>query len=143
MPWLLSLYSTGPQSTIRLATHPAIATAPNPLLLLKKDSDSALIVLREKTHLVEKKAPIYFFEDQGLASHLLQSIDVQPYPLLNLIRGLYANILPQFHYRPELNSQITKEIIPGMDHFIGDPISIWCIWIPAIYDIFENPARSN
>lgn len=46
-----------------------------------------------------EKRPVVFFEDQGLASFVAgQAIDRGT----NFVRGLFTNILPQFHYRPDL-----------------------------------------
>lgn len=44
-------------------------------------------------------SPVLFFEDQGLASHLISD---QTEPKRDLSRGLFSNILPQFYYRSEL-----------------------------------------
>lgn len=48
-----------------------------------------------------KKSPIAFLEDQGMATHLSKR-EPELTHLPDLVRGLYANILPQFIYRPEL-----------------------------------------
>jgi predicted AAA+ superfamily ATPase len=49
-----------------------------------------------------QRHPSLFLEDQGLASFLIGK-PLTPYE--NLVRGLYANIRHEFHYRPELNSR--------------------------------------
>ena len=64
-----------------------------------------IFMIRRISTIGGKKAPTYFFEDQGLATHLLNSVGVNPKPLMNLVRGLFSNILPVFLYRPELNYQ--------------------------------------
>jgi predicted AAA+ superfamily ATPase len=47
------------------------------------------------------KAPVFFFEDQGQATFLAQNRFGE---LQQHVRLLYAQLIPQFHYRPELNS---------------------------------------
>lgn len=50
-----------------------------------------------------QRRPVFFLEDQGMATHLAGS---PLSPLDNLIRGIYSNARHQFHYRPELNARI-------------------------------------
>jgi predicted AAA+ superfamily ATPase len=50
-------------------------------------------------------APVLFFEDQGTASYLLGE---DPDPQFDLRRGLFACLLPQFLYRPELVSTFSQ-----------------------------------
>lgn len=52
----------------------------------------------------DQKKPTYFFEDQGFASWISRSSGVnEP---RDLVRGLYANLRQELHYRPELNGRI-------------------------------------
>jgi hypothetical protein len=46
------------------------------------------------------RRPTYFLEDQGMATYLAGK-PLSPHE--NLVRGLYANVRHEFHYRPELN----------------------------------------
>jgi len=48
---------------------------------------------------------VAFFEDQGLATHLIAD---QREPQLDLVRGLHANLVPQFLYRPELAARFSQ-----------------------------------
>jgi predicted AAA+ superfamily ATPase len=67
-------------------------------------SFEAIFLIRRLLSAGGTKAPVFFLEDQGLASYLLKSEPTSISPLYNVLRGLYGNILPQFHYRPELQA---------------------------------------
>lgn len=50
-----------------------------------------------------EKRPVVFLEDQGIAQHLVR----QPFDeATDLLRGIYACVLPQFVYRPQLRHGI-------------------------------------
>ncbi len=60
-----------------------------------------------------EKRPVIFMEDQGLASHLCS----EPYSeATNLLRGLHANLIPQFTYRPELRASFFQYRTRGGSH---------------------------
>lgn len=56
-----------------------------------------------------RKRPVIMFEDQGIATHLNKTEE----PIYRMIRLMYANIFPQFHYRPELNSTCSQYLTLG------------------------------
>jgi predicted AAA+ superfamily ATPase len=63
----------------------------------------ALFLIRLVQCTGDQKKPTYFLEDQGFASWIARSGLDRPQ---DIVRGLYANLRQELHYRPELNGRI-------------------------------------
>lgn len=63
----------------------------------------ALFLIRLVPSTGDQKKPTYFLEDQGFASWIARSGLEHPQ---DIVRGLYANLRQELHYRPELNGRI-------------------------------------
>lgn len=63
----------------------------------------ALFLIRLLKNTGNEKKPTYFLEDQGFASWIARrGLGTAQ----DIIRGLYANLRQEIHYRPELNGRI-------------------------------------
>lgn len=63
----------------------------------------ALFLIRLVKSSGDEKKPTYFLEDQGFASWISRRGFETAY---DVVRGLYANLRQEIHYRPELNGRI-------------------------------------
>jgi predicted AAA+ superfamily ATPase len=63
----------------------------------------ALFLIRLINCMGDQKKPTFFFEDQGFASWIGRMALETP---RDLVRGLYANLRQEIHYRPEDNGRI-------------------------------------
>ena len=85
----------------------------------------ALFLVRLMKCTGDEKKPTYFLEDQGFASWIgRKTLETSQ----DVVRGLYANLRQEIHYRPELNGRIyqfrTKNDVEIPLVFDGEKIQV-------------------
>ena len=97
----------------------------------------ALFLVRLMKCAGDEKKPTYFLEDQGFASWISRrTLETSQ----DVVRGLYANLRQEIHYRPELNGRIyqfrTKNDVEVPLVFDGEKIHIGFV---ATLDTIPRP----
>lgn len=65
----------------------------------------SLFLIRPVQPIGDEKKTVYFMEDQGMASWLAERGLSHP---IDIVRGIYANLRQELHYRPEREGKILQ-----------------------------------
>jgi predicted AAA+ superfamily ATPase len=88
-----------PMDLSRLSRKTRISRVTLPKLLYAFE---AIFLIRSYATSGTRTKPVYYLEDQGMATYLMRQSEAGPLGLTDLNRLLHSCILPQFRYRPEI-----------------------------------------